>query len=82
MVQQHVFISYRHESEEHASAVRRLGELLRQSKIPVALDQFHLDEHPGGPDLGGWPKWCEDCANDSACVLIIASAGWFAEYEK
>jgi hypothetical protein len=79
---QHVFISYRHESAEHAGAVRRLGELLRQSKIPVALDQFHLDEHPGGPDLGGWPKWCEDCANDSACVLIIASEGWFAEYEN
>jgi hypothetical protein len=76
-----VFLSYRHESPEHARAVRRLGELLRQAKIPVALDQFHLDEHPGGPDLG-WPKWCEDCANESACVLIIASEGWFAAYGK
>jgi SEFIR domain-containing protein len=82
MVQQHVFISYRHESLEHARAVKRLGELLRQAKIPVALDQFHLDEHPGGPDVGGWPRWCEDCANESACVLIIASEGWFAEYEN
>jgi hypothetical protein len=78
---QHVFISYRHESPEHARAVRRLGELLRQAAIPVALDQFYLDEFPGGPDLG-WPKWCEDCANQSACVLIIGSEGWFAAYEK
>ena len=78
----HVFISYRHESKEHARAVRRLGELLRQAKIPVALDQFYLDDHPGGPDLGGWPKWCEDGANQSACILIIASEGWFAAYEK
>jgi hypothetical protein len=79
---EHVFISYRHESPEHARAVRRLGELLRQANLRVALDQFHLDEHPGGPDLGGWPQWCEDCANESACVLIIASEGWFAEYEN
>jgi hypothetical protein len=78
---QHVFISYRHESLEHARTVRRLGELLRQAEIPVALDQFHLEEHPGGPDLG-WPKWCEDCANQSACVLIIGSEGWFSAYEK
>ena len=32
--------------------------------------------------MGGWPKWCEDCANQSACVLIIPSEGWFAAYEK
>ena len=78
---QHVFISYRHESDEHTRAVRRLGELLRQANIPIALDQFHADDHPGGPDLG-WPKWCEDCANQSACVLIIGSEGWFSAYEK
>jgi SEFIR domain/ATPase family associated with various cellular activities (AAA) len=78
---QHVFISYRHESPEHARVVRRLGELLRKAKIPVALDQFHLEDSPGGPDLG-WPKWCEDCANQSACVLIIGSEGWFSAYEK
>lgn len=76
-----VFLSYRHESPEHGRAVRRLGELLRQAKLPVALDQFFLDENPGGPDEGGWPKWCEDCANQSACVVIIGSEGWFTAYE-
>jgi SEFIR domain-containing protein len=77
-----MFISYRNESPEHARAVRRLGELLRHARIPVMLDRFFLDENPGGPDLGGWPKWCEDCANQSQCVLIIASEGWFATYDK
>src|SRR6476661_5745276 len=81
MLKNQVFLSYRQESPNHARAVRRFGELLRQSKMVVALDQFLLDEHPGGPDLG-WPKWCEDCVKESACVLIIASEGWFAAYEK
>src|SRR5436305_1635035 len=76
-----VFISYRHENSEHAQTVRQLGELLRQAKVPVAFDQFLLEELPGGPDEG-WPKWCEDCANKSICVLIIASEGWFGAYEK
>lgn len=76
-----VFISYRHESSEHSRAVRRLGEMLRQSGLPVMLDQFYLEDHPGGPNEG-WPKWCEDCANQSCCVLIVASHGWFAAYNK
>ena len=77
---QHVFISYRHESPEHARAVRLLGDLLRRSGIPVELDQFYLEQNPGGPDEG-WPKWCEDRAEKSACVLVIPSAGWFAAYD-
>jgi hypothetical protein len=76
-----VFISYRHESTEHKEAVRRLGTLLSQAKIPVQLDQFFLENNPGGPDEG-WPKWCEDSAIESKCVLIIASEGWFAAYDK
>ena len=76
----HVFLSYRHESPEHARAVSRLGELLQHVGIPVELDQFYLDKNPGGPDEG-WPKWCEDRANQSSCVVVIASPGWFAAYE-
>jgi hypothetical protein len=76
----HVFISYRHESDEHKRAVRRLAELLRQTGIPVELDSFFLDKNPGGPDEG-WPAWSEHRATKSVCVLIIASRGWFASYE-
>lgn len=46
---QQVFISYRLESPEHARAVRRLGELLRQAKIPVALDKFISTTARAGP---------------------------------
>jgi hypothetical protein len=76
-----VFLSYRHESQEHMAAVHRLGELLRAANIPVALDRFYQDEYPGGPDKGGWPKWSEEAALESRCVLIVASEGWFAAFE-
>ncbi|RLW71006.1 MAG: hypothetical protein B6D71_04240 [gamma proteobacterium symbiont of Stewartia floridana] len=78
--QHQVFISYRHESTKHAAAVRRLGEQLRSANIQVDLDQFYLEAHPGGPN-DGWPKWCEQRANKSSHMLIIASTGWFAVYE-
>lgn len=81
MSKKQVFLSYRHESPEHAQAVARLGKLLRDARLPVVLDQFYLEEHPGGPDEGGWPKWCEDNANQSACVVVVASKGWFTAYE-
>ena len=76
-----LFVSYRQESPEHARVVRRLCEKLRQARIPIAFDQFYVDDKPGGPD-DGWPKWCEDSASKSACSLIIASEGWFAAYDK
>lgn len=75
-----VFISYRHETPEHARAVKRLAELLRQANIPVQFDQFYLDDHPGGPNEG-WPKWSRASVADSCCVLVIASLGWFEAYE-
>jgi len=75
------FISYRHESPEHSRAVRRLGEMLRLAGLPVVLDQFYLEDYPGGPDEG-WPKWCDDCTTQSECVLVVASEGWFAAYNK
>jgi hypothetical protein len=40
---QHVFISYRQESLDHSRAVRRLGELLRQSlKLRVSRREEKL----------------------------------------
>jgi TIR domain len=77
----HVFLSYRHENNAHAEAVRSLGEKLRAAGLPVELDQFYMDGHPGGPDEG-WRKWCEDRAEKSACVLVVCSKGWFESYQK
>jgi len=75
------FISYWHESPEHARAVRRLGELLRQAQIPVMFDRFFLDKNPSGPDIG-WSTWYRECAAQSQRVLIVASEGWFAAYDE
>lgn len=75
----HVFLSYRHESDDHAKAVRTLGEMLKAADLPVELDQFYIEDHPGGPNET-WPKWCEDRAVKSACVLIVCSKGWFDSY--
>jgi hypothetical protein len=77
----HVFLSYRHESDDHANAVRNLGEKLKAAGFPVELDQFYLKDPPGGPDEG-WRKWCEDRAEESSCVLIVCSKGWFDSYRK
>jgi hypothetical protein len=77
----HVFLSYRLESDDHAEAVRTLGEQLKAANLPVELDQFYIEVNPGGPDEG-WPKWCEDRAEKSACVLIVCSKGWFDSYRK
>jgi hypothetical protein len=77
----HVFLSYRHESDDHVKAVRNLGEKLKVAGLPVELDQFYIEDYPGGPDEG-WRKWCEDRAEKSACVLIVCSKGWFDSYRK
>jgi hypothetical protein len=77
----HVFLSYRHESDDHAKAVRTLGEMLKAADLPVELDQFYMDAHSGGPDET-WVNWCEDRAEKSACVLIVCSTGWFDSYRK
>jgi len=77
---QRVFISYRHENPEHSRACDDSANCSGRQGYPL-LDQFFLEENPGGPDVG-WPKWCEDRANEAACVLIIASEGWFAAYNK
>jgi len=75
----HVFISYRHESDAHAKLVRTFAESFA-TKLPVVLDQLYTAEYPGGPD-GGWAPWCIQHAKTSACVLIVCSKGWFESAE-
>ena len=72
----HVFISYRHESDTQAAKVRAFAESLKNVGLPVAFDQVYVEENAGGPDEG-WPKWCVEHAKTSACVLIVCSKGWF-----
>ncbi len=78
-----VFLSYRHESDDHRARVRDLAERLEKAGLAVVLDQFaqERDFHGGGPNEG-WPRWSKNQAgNGSHKVLIVASAGWFRCYE-
>jgi hypothetical protein len=61
--------------------VRQLGERLRSAGLEVRLDQFFLDQHPGGPD-DGWDKWSSDSALLSERVLIVGTRDWFECFDK
>lgn len=76
-----VFLSYRHESENHQALVRRLAESLRSDKVPVSFDGFLEESEPGGP-AEGWPRWSENLAETSSCVLVVCSLGWFDSYRR
>jgi len=67
-----VFLSYRQTDDEHKQRVRAFGERLRNCGIDVILDQFFLDENPGGPDEG-WDKWTSDRALNTKYVLIVST---------
>src|SRR6185295_468927 len=76
-----VFLSYRQTDEPQKQRVRAFAERLRDAGITVILDQFFLDEHPGGPD-DGWDKWSSDRALKTEYVLIIGTKEWFDCFEK
>jgi tetratricopeptide (TPR) repeat protein len=71
-----VFISYRQIDDVQRQRVRSFAEKLRACGINVILDQFYLDEHPGGPPEK-WPKWSSDQAIITERVIIIGSESWF-----
>jgi predicted acylesterase/phospholipase RssA len=75
-----VFISYRNK-DEVARQVRALGDRLRRCDIDVVLDQFFLDDNPGGPNEG-WDKWSSDGALKTEYVLIVGTEAWFQCFEK
>jgi len=76
-----VFLSYRQTDDAQKQRVRAFGERLRDAGITVILDQFFLDEHPGGPS-DGWDKWSSDRALNTEYVLIIGTREWFECFEK
>lgn len=76
-----VFISYRQTSDRERERVRAFGERLRSCGIAVVLDQFFLEQNPGGPG-DGWDKWSSDRALQTEYVLIVGSLAWFQCFEK
>lgn len=76
-----VFLSYRQTSDTERQRVRAFAERLRSSGIHVILDQFFLEDHPGGPN-DGWDKWSSDRALHTSHVIIIGSKSWFQCFDK
>src|SRR5271166_3125129 len=64
-----VFVSYSHDSDEHADRVLDLSNALRQDGCDVALDRyFHR-----GPEEG-WPLWMDRNIRDADFVLMVCTA--------
>ena len=71
-----VFLSYRHESDEHSDRVRELAERLRDrlanNGVSVVLDQF---QPAGGPDQG-WAKWSADQVRHASRVVMVITPAY------
>ncbi len=63
-----VFISYSHDSPEHADRVLALADRLRQDGIDCILDKYIL----GSPDEG-WQLWMNRQMRDANFVLMICT---------
>ncbi|HKY03429.1 MAG TPA: FxSxx-COOH system tetratricopeptide repeat protein [Blastocatellia bacterium] len=66
-----VFISYSHDSREHADSVRRLSDRLRSEGIDCILDQYELSPSQG------WPLWMDRHIRDSDFVLMICTKNYY-----
>jgi SEFIR domain len=63
-----VFISYSHDSLEHARRVMGFAERLRKDGVDAQLDQY-----VAGTPARGWPRWMEDQLDSSEFILVICT---------
>jgi hypothetical protein len=73
-----VFVSYRHDSDEHKERVHRLALALRARNIEVVIDRDML---PGGPPAG-WHVWSEAQVRDADRVLVACTEGYRRVYDE
>jgi tetratricopeptide (TPR) repeat protein len=66
-----VFISYSHDSAEHADRVLELADQLRVDGVEAILDQY--EPHP--PE--GWPRWMDSKIEDADFILVICTERYF-----
>jgi len=66
-----VFISYSHDSPEHADRVLALADRLREDGIDCALDQYETSP----PE--GWPKWMDRHIAKSDFVIVICTETYY-----
>jgi len=63
-----VFISYSHDSAEHADRVLALADALRASGIDVVLDRF---VHPA--PVEGWTRWMDNHIDAADFVVLVCT---------
>ena len=63
-----VFLSYSHDSDEHAARVLALADSLCDGGIDVILDRY---VHP--VPVEGWPRWIDRNLDEAKFVLIVCT---------
>lgn len=71
-----VFISYSHDSVEHAAKVLSLADKLRHDGIDANIDQYE----PAPPN--GWPLWMEKQIKDSDFILLVCTPIYYRRIQK
>jgi hypothetical protein len=66
-----VFISYSHDSEEHAARVLALADRLIADGVDCILDQYEGDP----PE--GWPRWMDRKIKEADFVIMICTETYF-----
>jgi formylglycine-generating enzyme required for sulfatase activity len=70
-----VFISYSHDSEEHAQRVLELAQQLRRDGIDAWLDLFE----PAPPQ--GWPRWMRDQIDAAEFIVLVCTETFRERFE-
>ena len=66
-----VFISYRHDSEDHVDRVLELSDLLRSEGIDASIDFYESSPSQG------WARWSLDELEAARFVLVVATKGYY-----
>jgi len=66
-----VFISYSHDSPEHADRVLALADRLRQDGIDCTIDQYET------APAEGWPKWMDRQIAKSDFVILVCTETYY-----
>jgi hypothetical protein len=70
-----VFISYSHDSPEHARRVLGLSERLRQGGVETILDRYI-----NGTPQEGWPRWMLNQIDEADFVLLICTETYYRRF--
>ena len=70
-----VFISYSHDSLEHARRVLGLAERLRKDGVDAQLDQYVAGTPPEG-----WPRWMLDQLDWAEFVLMVCTETYYRRF--